>query len=885
MFTNTRHTHKTQSLFRSSVLALAISALYHGTVIAQENNSAEEDSKIEKIEVKGVTTGTLLRGTTPVGTNVIGFGEKDIDVIGVPDSNELLAQIPQVSSTFNSRPTMATDIGQGMPMPKLRDIGTSGASTTLVLLNGMRMPGSGIIQTVPNAAAIPPSAIKNVEIVLDGGSSIYGSDAIAGVINFITKDKFEGTEFSLEGGFGDSFTSSSLNLSSGTTWDSGSATVSIYHAQNDAVMGKDRDFISANSTANGGGDYRSRLCANGNITVAGTSYQMQSGAEGVNLCDPNDNISYVPEEKKTTIYASFEQDLADNVYLDLLTYYSEWSVDITGDATNSLSDIGASGTITSANPYFQAIGSETSQMVEFDLSAVNGPGAKNSSDFDAFAFMPELTVDFDNDWRLKAAYGYGIAHTKGAERGINTAALAAALAGTDTTTAINPYDVAQTNSSVTDYILDYYGTYGDATQSHHQLRMTMDGTAYSLPAGDVMVAVGAEYFRQDYEVAFGGGPADALQLIETETSRNVKSVFGEVVVPLMDSDSGKVSVTASGRYDKYNDVGDTFNPKVGIDFSPTDDLRLRAQWGTSFQAPSLADTGAAVDTRAIVLPISPWRSSDASDADFGRGTILLAGGSDGLKPEESESYSVGFDWTPEAIDGLKVSLTYYNVDYSSAISLAPFYTPSVYFSTPGYASFYTIDPTLEQALAATEGFRIDGASVESLYENGNSPYMIADARRYNLTATKLSGIDFDISQNWAMSFGNLSAGLNGSYALKRESQAVSGSPYIDDLTVGQYGDYNFVAYVSTTIDNFNGTLRVLHSDGWENASAKLDSLTTVNVFGSYDLGENDYFSKTLVTLNIDNLFDEDAPYFNDANGFDGGSVLGRVAYLGLKVKF
>lgn len=863
--------------YKKSLLAVMVSAICSTSAFAQN-----EEESIEVIEVTGVT-GTLLRGATPVGTNVIGVSKNDIDVIGVSDSNELLAQIPQVSSTFNSRPTMATDIGQGMPMPKLRDLGTSGASTTLVLLNGMRLPGSGLIQTVPNVAAIPPGAIGNVEIVLDGGSSIYGSDAIGGVINFITRKEFEGTELSIEGGFGDSYSSSSINLTSATNWDSGSAMVSLYHAQNDSVMGEDRDFITAYNIGKGGDDYRSRLCNPGNITVDGTTYQMQSLTEGVNLCDPNDGISYVPEEEKSTIYFSLEQELSDTISLDVMTYYSQWSVDIIGDATNSLTDIGASGTITSSNPYFQAVGSETSQFVEFDLSAVNGPGAKNGSEFDAFSFMPELTFELPNDWRLITAYGYGKANTKGIERGINTTALNQALAGTDTSVALNPYDVEATNSAVTDNILAYYGTYGDATQSHHQFRMTADGSIFDLPAGEVLLAVGTEYFKQDYEVVFGGGPVDALVLNEAEASRNVKSVFAEIVVPLMDSDYGNVSVTASGRYDKYNDVGDTFNPKVGIDYSPTDDLRLRAQWGTSFQAPSLADSGAAVDTRAIVLPISPWRDSDSPSSDFGRGTILLAGGSDGLKPEESESYSIGFDWTPENIEGLSLSVTYYNVDYSSAISLAPFYTPSVYFSTPGYESFYTLDPTLEQSLAATEGFRIDGASVESLYENGNSAYMIADARRYNLSATQLSGLDFDLNQNWNTNFGRITAGINGTYTLDRQSQPVSGADYLDELQDGQYGKYNFVAHLSASVGDFNGSMRILHSDGWENEYAKLDSITTVNLFASYDLGASGFLKGALLTVNVDNLLDEDAPYFNDVNGFAGGSVLGRVFSLGIKV--
>ena len=877
----------TTPVFRRSVLAALITASFSQCAVAQEAESAqsEPDPMVETIEVRGSATGTLIRGATPVGTNVVGISEEDVAEIGVPDSNELLAQIPQMTSTFNSRPTMATDIGQGMPMPKLRDIGTGGGSTTLVLLNGLRLPGYGIIQTVPNAAAIPPSVLSTVEVVMDGGSSIYGSDAIAGVVNFITQRPKDGVTVNLEGGFGDSYTAGSLNLTAGTSWDSGAAMLSFYHAENGDVMGSERDFITADSTSNGGGDYRTRQCSPGNITANGTSYRMDTLTEGSNLCDPNDGISYVPEQKQDTIFLALEQEFSDNVFLNLNTYYSDWGVDITGDATNALTDLGASGTITSDNPYFTAIGDETSQTVDFSFSDVVGPGAKNSSDFKAFSFMPELTVELPNYWRLKAAYSYGWAETHGEETGVNATAVATALAGTDVSTALNPYDVASTDPAVLSSILSYYGTLGDAKQTHHQIRLTLDGAIYSLPAGDVMLAVGTEYFKQNYDVSFGGGAADALQMTETSASRNVKSVFSEVVVPVMDDiDAGTIDFTASIRYDSYNDVGSTTNPKIGVDYSPTDNLRLRAQWGTSFQAPSLADSGAAVDTRAITMSVSPFMAPDAADSDFYRGTIILAGGSDGLQPEESESYSVGFDWTPEFSEGLKVSMTYFDVDYSSAISLAPFYTPSVLFSTEGYSDYYTINPTLDEALAAADGMRIDGQSIESLYADGNSAYVLFDARRKNMTATKLSGIDFDISKEWQTSFGSVNASVAGSYTLDRTFQPVQGAAYQDEKGTDERGDYNLLAQVGATYENMLGTVRILHTDGWENAVASADSLTTVNLFGKYDLGEYEFVEEASVTVNVDNLFDEDAVYYDDANGFISGSTLGRVIYLGLNLK-
>ena len=153
-----------------------------------------------------------------------------------------------------------------------------------------------------------------------------------------------------------------------------------------------------------------------------------------------------------------------------------------------------------------------------------------------------------------------------------------------------------------------------------------------------------------------------------------------------------------------------------------------------------------------------------------------------------------------------------------------------------------------------------------------------------MTATRLSGLDFDIQKSWLVDLGKISAGVSGTYTLKREAQAVEGDVYADELETGTFGKFNVVASVGLSTEKTNSMVRILHSDGWENAFASLDSLTTVNVFTSYSLGEMGSFDNVDITMNIDNLFDEEAPYFDDANGFDGGNVIGRVFYIGVKAK-
>ena len=140
-----------------------------------------------------IVTGTLLRGIAPVGTNVLSVGQADVVAIGAKTSNDLLANIPQISN-FNAVPTGSAGFGQPIVQTNLRGLGASGGTTTLTLINGHRVVGQGILQTYVDPQIIPPGLIERVEVIPDGGSSIYGSDAIGGVINFITRKRMNGVE-------------------------------------------------------------------------------------------------------------------------------------------------------------------------------------------------------------------------------------------------------------------------------------------------------------------------------------------------------------------------------------------------------------------------------------------------------------------------------------------------------------------------------------------------------------------------------------------------------------------------------------------------------------------------------------------------------------------
>jgi iron complex outermembrane receptor protein len=129
-----------------------------------------------------VVTGTLIRGVSPPGTELITVSSADITDLGIADTTQLLEFIPQ-DGYFNNRPQVG-NFGQYQTVirPSLRYLGggSAGGASTLVLLDGYRMPRMGILQTTPDLDAIAPGSIERVEILTDGGSATYGSDAVGG---------------------------------------------------------------------------------------------------------------------------------------------------------------------------------------------------------------------------------------------------------------------------------------------------------------------------------------------------------------------------------------------------------------------------------------------------------------------------------------------------------------------------------------------------------------------------------------------------------------------------------------------------------------------------------------------------------------------------------
>src|SRR5689334_14974490 len=278
--------------YRSQLIALASGVVLTQAALAQtatEPPSAASTSNSNSDPVEEVVvTGTLIRGAQPTGSELVTLDRQAIVSSGALTTTNLMTSLPQLNS-FNALPIGTPDFAN--PVPRFGIRATAG---TLVLLNGHRMVGAGILQTTPDPSAIPIGAIERVEVLPDGASSTYGADAVGGVVNFILRKNYEGAETRAVYGHGDGYHEYDLSQLYGKSWDSGNILGSIEYTSHNNFSFGSRDYYNNNLTALGGRNRFLGNCQPPNVVVAGTSYAGPAYAPGRNTCDPNNTADLLP---------------------------------------------------------------------------------------------------------------------------------------------------------------------------------------------------------------------------------------------------------------------------------------------------------------------------------------------------------------------------------------------------------------------------------------------------------------------------------------------------------------------------------------------------------------------------------------------------------------
>jgi len=300
---------------KSTLLStIAICFALQSAAAAEPPATTRSDSSDELQEV--VITGTLIRGVAPPGTNVIAVTNKDVQATGSSTTAQVLQTIPQLGSFNNLQYPQGGFSVQTTNRPNLRNLPgftTSGSSATLLLLDGHRIVGMGVSTTSPDPDIVPPALIERVEIVPDGGSAIYGSDAVAGVINFITRKSFSGIEVDAKNGVGESpYKTFDTNVTAGRDLGRGSVFISYNYSRHDSIYGRDRDFVKTVPSNVSGIPFpvTSLRCSLGNVQLvpSGTVYALPyttatAVANTTNQCSESDAVTIYPREHRNSVLA------------------------------------------------------------------------------------------------------------------------------------------------------------------------------------------------------------------------------------------------------------------------------------------------------------------------------------------------------------------------------------------------------------------------------------------------------------------------------------------------------------------------------------------------------------------------------------------------------
>jgi iron complex outermembrane receptor protein len=603
---------------------------------AEQSKTEGTQARAEKPEVpptwleQVVVTGTNIHGGAPVGSNLIVINEDGIRASGAVSTYEIAKSIPVISAMQQS--------GQGKDpnedfQPNIHDLGGSASNATLVLIDGHRFELSGTNHPVADPSVIPPVAIERVEVLPDGASSVYGSDAVAGVINFITRTSFDGLELNAQNGYGGGFSRYNADLLWGRQFGSASAIFAMSYSDQGGVPAKDRNYGHGDHTALGGTNFSAFNCDPATIQPAGQNQVYLSSTSSIGVVNsaanaPCDNGIYsdlVPPEKRASVLAKVTDQINRNLVLTAEFVYgnrTDNALESRGTVTATVFQTGPQ-----ANPFYvNPPGvTATSQTIRWDPNAFLGPGAEIlDGDENGYADL-QAKYQLGNGWRITALGLFGKDHSwhnnenllcvscaylalNGTTSGNGNLTTPSIPNTTDVITALplttanaldvwNPAASNQTSATTRSNLIQQ-NTTSDFYSSMHQLKLGADGPLLDLPAGAIKLAVGGEVQGWDLNeqqlLSQGTGPTNlgGAALKQFHFQRVVVSAFQELEIPLISPEMSvpfvrRLDADLSGRFDSYSDVGSTFNPKFGIGWEVLDGIRLRYDVSSSFVAPSM----------------------------------------------------------------------------------------------------------------------------------------------------------------------------------------------------------------------------------------------------------------------------------------------------------
>ncbi|MDX1391227.1 MAG: TonB-dependent receptor [Rheinheimera sp.] len=849
-------------------------ALSGNTVFAADEAADTEHSAIEKIQI----TGSRLKGVDLEGANPVQiFDRDDLTSRGYNTLSDFLRDLPQASSagTFTENGGVGGNDGSpaGSAGVSLRGLGSS---STLVLVNGRRVAVDSFtngFDSFVNVNAIPMSALERVEILTDGASSVYGSDAIAGVINFILRKEVQGQEVSASYGDdtkGSDFGRYNLTYVGGFNSANSNTTVVVDYFDRKALFNSDRPIDVT-------------FKSNTRVTVDGVDYAEDWCGDDTRNNGGRCNFDYVIQRAIQPDTSAFGATLHHVTRFDAgKEFFAEAMYQHnTGSAYDSAAsfDIDIAGD----SPFVPARFA-TANAADNSIDSIRVRSRfpeRRIQDYDTTSYRVLAGIRGElADWSWETAAIYGktdneISHVSGY---IGKDKLDAAIADGR----FNPFNLGQDNSeAVLASVRELAPRKGQSEV------MSLDfNIAGNLPlelwAGAVSAVFGGELRSEEIsdnpaavaqrDGIYGLGASDA------KADRSQYALYSEFNLPLTDS----LDAIAALRYDHYSDFGGDVNPKLSLRYRATDSLVLRASWSTGFRAPSLSQLGAGTSLTANYIDCGADQPFNGLCGDFGAqfGELEFDQetlGNTNLDAENSEAVNLGASWN--LTNNLQLTLDYWRYEHTDIVDVDA--------NTTLRACINGTAPVVsnEAALAGAFGCVIDSGDDLVFLRTGF----------FNVGSQQTDGIDVKLNYRLATTAaGSFDFFANASRTFSYQRQITADSPKQDLLGklsgAAEIARPELVADFGTdwSLTSWSASLSAHYISSLGDGDFKFDNETVDSwlIFSGslgYDISDNQS-----LLLSVRNLTDKKPPYASSPTNGYASSVhdwIGRLWTVRYTVRF
>ena len=816
---------------RAVMIALAATSMTTVQAIAQEG--AEE---VERIAVTG---SRINRTDVETASPVTVISSDFIAKSGFTSVQEILSMQPAASGM--SLGATSNNGSGGSATVNLRGMGVQ---RTLVLLNGRRMVASGTgADSSVDLNTIPVSMIQSIEILKDGASAVYGSDAIAGVVNIITKKDFEGTEITADGSITDKGDGESggFSILHGSELAGGNIVVGVQYSNRGEVIQSDRDFVPAgkSSFVPGGS-------LGGMVPDAEGGWRELEDSDKYDYTD--DSYAQTPNEL-LSLFTTFNTEIADDTELSIDFMYTR------RESNQQMAPQPANIDLNVCQPGQYNIGNciNVGEVLIPELDTLNyrrrmtdaGPRIY-AQETDTYRASVGLVGYLSNDtqWDMSATYGRNDSKDSVANS-IHAANMEDSIYNhQDDWFSGTPMD--------NDFLASEGVMYTEQNEGGNE-QFTLAAGFSGINESDIGYAVGVEsrfesgYYTPDLITQLG--QSTASQQDPTEGNYSVQSLYGEISVPVTDS----FTVEAATRYDNYSTFGGAATWKLGATYSITDGLMLRAVAATGFRAPSVSELFGG-NSGSFDYLSDPWEN--AQDAQI---EVNYTSDPD-LQPEESESFTAGVVW--EITDGLSTTVDYWKFDITNAISRV------------------NVQAEMNKCI---DGDQVACATI-NINKDGQGELDDMTSALTNIGQQNTSGIDWNVSYT----AGIFRVMLDTTYLIEFVEDGISYEGTID----GNMGGYSQLKTNLTVSADITEDLNLLYTanyiqgmDGDDGGDFfTTDDVIYHNISTAYHI--NDAWQ---VTGGIKNLFDtepEEVPNGNDMNTVPNiYDVIGRTFFVNTTYKF